>query len=43
MRRLIKENEDRKERIEESMQTLIHIIEVNNKSKFISNLSFTGT
>jgi len=33
MRRLIKENEDRKKRIEESMQTLIYIIETNKKSK----------
>jgi hypothetical protein len=37
MRRLIKE-EDRKERIAESMQTLIHIIEVNKKSKFIESI-----
>jgi hypothetical protein len=38
MRRLIKENEDKKERVSESIQTLIHIIEVNKKSKFIESL-----
>jgi hypothetical protein len=38
MRRLIKENEDRKKRIEESMQTLIYIIETNKKSKFIESI-----
>jgi hypothetical protein len=38
MRRLIKESEDRKERIADSMQTLIHIIEVNKKSKFIESI-----
>jgi len=37
MRRLIKE-ENKKERIAESMQTLIHIIEVNKKSKFIETI-----
>ena len=37
MRRLIKE-EDRKERITDSMQTLIHIVEVNKKSKFIESV-----
>ncbi len=38
MRRLIKESEDRKERIADSTQTLIHIIEVNKKSKFIESI-----
>ena len=38
MRRLIKENEDRKKRAAESLQTLIHIIEVNKKSEFIESL-----
>lgn len=38
MRRLIKENEDRKERISSSIQTLIYIIEVNKKSKHIEDI-----
>ena len=38
MGRLIKENDNRKEKVEESIQTLIHIIEVNKKSKFIESI-----
>lgn len=38
MRRLIKENDNKKEKVAESIQTLLHIVEVNKKSKFIESL-----
>ena len=38
MRRLIKENEDKKEKVTDSTQTLLHIVEANKKSKFIESL-----
>ena len=38
MRRLIKENENKKEKVADSIQTLLHIVEANKKSKFIESL-----
>lgn len=38
MRRLIKENDNKKERVTDSIQTLLHIVEANKKSKFIESL-----
>lgn len=38
MRRLIKENDNKKEKVADSIQTLLHIVEVNKKSKFIESL-----
>lgn len=37
MRRLIKENDNKKEKVTDSIQTLLHIVEVNKKSKFIES------
>ena len=38
MRRLIKENNNKKEKVADSIQTLLHIVEANKKSKFIESL-----
>lgn len=38
MRRLIKENDNKKERVTDSIQTLLHIVEANKKSKFIESI-----
>jgi hypothetical protein len=38
MRRLIKENDNKKEKVTDSIQTLLHIVEVNKKSKFIESI-----
>lgn len=38
MRRLIKENENKKEKVADSIQTLLHIVEANKKSKYIESL-----
>lgn len=38
MRRLIKENDNKKEKVTDSIQTLLHIVEANKKSKFIESL-----
>ena len=38
MRRLIKENDNKKEKVADSIQTLLHIVEANKKSKFIESL-----
>ena len=38
MGRLIKENDNRKEKVADSIQTLLHIVEANKKSKFIESL-----
>jgi hypothetical protein len=38
MRRLIKENDNKKEKVTDSTQTLLHIVEANKKSKFIESL-----
>ena len=37
MRRLIKENDNKKEKVTDSTQTLLHIVEANKKSKFIES------
>lgn len=38
MRRLIKENGNKKEKVADSIQTLLHIVEANKKSKFIESI-----
>ncbi len=38
MRRLVKENDNKKEKVTDSIQTLLHIVEVNKKSKFIESI-----
>jgi hypothetical protein len=38
MRRLIKENDNKKEKVTDSTQTLLHIVEANKKSKFIESI-----
>ena len=38
MRRLIKENDNKKEKVADSIQTLLHIVEANKKSKFIESI-----
>ena len=43
MRRLIKENNNKKEKVAESIQTLLHIIETNKQSNFIESLELENT
>ena len=38
MRRLIKEKDNKKEKVADSIQTLLHIVEANKKSKFIESI-----
>jgi hypothetical protein len=38
MRRLFKENDNKKEKVTDSTQTLLHIVEANKKSKFIESV-----